>query len=187
MQRMDFCAEKFWRCLQRTAEASGLLFKQLQQSLEPEAHVRQLLAGFAPGALERYLANISTFLDFQLSEGNGAADVSPALILMADYFYSAQCSASQDRGLHRASALMCIKSFRWWAKRADWRDLHMALQSTLVSEYAETTRSKDKKESYPIPLAVLAAWERMVCTAQYPIATTLPRHRCCAVHGFSIG
>ena len=163
MQRMDFCAERFWKCLQRTAEASWL-FQHLQQSLEPEAHVRQFLAGFAPGTLERYLANISTFLDFQLSEGNGTADVS--LALMADCFYSAQRSAAQDRGLHRTSPLMCIKSLRWWAKHADWRDLHTALQSTLVSAYAKTTRSKDKKESYPIPLAVLAAWERMVCTAQ---------------------
>ena len=77
---------------------------------------------------------------------------------MADYLYAAQRSAAQD-----TSPPMCIKSLRLWAKHSDWRDLQDALQSTLVSAYVKMTRVKDKKESFPIPMAVLAAWERMVC------------------------
>ena len=158
---MDLCIERFWKCLHRIGDAS-MLYCQLSNSLEPDAHVSQLLAGFAPGTLERYLANISLFLDFQLSE-NGTAEISPSLL--ADYLYSAaQRSVAQDRGLHRTSPLMCVKSLCWWAKHAAWQALASALQSTLVSAYAKHTNIKDKKESVPIPLAAIAAWERAVCS-----------------------
>ena len=163
-QRIGLCTENFWKCLHRTADAS-MLYCQLSKSLEQDAHVSQLLAGWQDlhqGKLERYLPNISLFLDFQLSEGNSTAEVSPGLL--ADYLYSAQRSVAQDRGLHRTSPLMCVKSLRWWAKHASWPALTTALQSTLVSAYAKQTNIKDKREAVPIPLAAIAAWERAVCS-----------------------
>ena len=38
------------------------------------------------------------------------------------------------------------------------------MQSPLVSAYSRSAAIRDKREAVPIPLAVLAAWERMVCT-----------------------
>ena len=159
-QRMAECAIRFGNCLHRTADASTLHL-QLQRSAAPEAHVQQILANFSPGTLETYLSCIASFLDLHLSEGDIHSEVSPALL--ADYLHAAQRSVVQDRGVHRTLPVMCIKALRRWAKHCSWQKLSEAMQSPLVSAYSRSTAIRDKREAVPIPLAVLAAWERMVC------------------------
>ena len=159
-QRMAECAIRFRSCLRRTADASTLHL-QLQRSAAPEAHVQQILANFSPGTLERYLSCTASFLDLHLSEGGIHSEVSPALL--ADYLHAAQRSVVQECGVHRTSPVMCIKALRWWAKHCSWQELSEAMQSPLVSAYSRSAAIRDKREAVPIPLAVLAAWERMVC------------------------
>ena len=160
-QRMEACTSRFWQCLQRTA-SSSILYHELQRSEAPNAHVSQLLAGFAPGTLERYLSCIASFLDLHLSEGLSSQEISPAL--MADYLYAAQRSMTHDRGMHRTSPTMCIKALRWWAKHCSWQELAEVLQTSLVAAYSRRTAIQDKRESVPVPMAVLASWERTVCS-----------------------
>ena len=54
---MDECKYKFMRLLTGFGNVCTLP-QDLQQSTEPRAHVRQMLANFAPVTLERYLGCI---------------------------------------------------------------------------------------------------------------------------------
>ena len=82
---------------------------------------------------------------------------------MADYMLATQRSATQDRAVHRTSPLTALKALRWLSRIAEWQDLGTALNAPVVSSYAHATISKDRRESYPIPLAVIVGFERAVC------------------------
>ena len=120
-----------------------------------------MLAAFAPATLERYLACTDSFIAFHQADGSCTAHVSPAVL--ADYLSASQSSLTQDRGLHGTSPITAIKALRWWSKQCMWSELWDAMQSSLVRAYSKNIAIKDVKESLPIPMAVVVAWERAVC------------------------
>ena len=82
---------------------------------------------------------------------------------MADYMLATQRSATQHRAVHRTSPLTALKALRWLSKISEWQELCIALRAPVVSSYAQATISKDRRESYPIPLSVIVGFERAVC------------------------
>ena len=50
-----------------------------------------------------------------------------------------------------------------FAKLAEWQELAECTASPLVASYGHSATCKDKRESYPVPLALVVAFERCVC------------------------
>ena len=92
---------------------------------------------------------------------------------MADYLLAAQRSATQDRAVHRTSPITAVKSLRWLAKTVQWQELSMALSAPIVASYAHLTKSVDRRESYPLPMALVAGFEKAVCSSDTSNALAL--------------
>ena len=138
------------------------LCQTLQSSKAPEEHARRMLTRFSPSTLEKYLSCIATFLDFRQSDEDlTQGDLTVQGI--ADYLLSCQRSAVQDRAPHRVSPLTSLKALRWFAKLTEWQELAECTASPLVASYGHSTTCKDKRESYPVPLALVVAFEQCVC------------------------
>ena len=159
-QRMQDCESKFLRLLSKLGEATAL-YRELQQASQAQDHLQQMLANFAPATLERYLSCAESFVAFHLADGSCSSQVSPAIL--ADYLYASQSSLKQDRGMHRTSPITAIKALRWWSKQCMLSELWDAMQSSIVRAENKSTTIKDVRESIPIPMALIAAWERAVC------------------------
>ena len=82
---------------------------------------------------------------------------------IADYMLCSQRSAVQDRAPHRISPLTSLKALRWFAKIVEWQELSDCMATPIISSYGHSTVCKDKRESYPVPLALVVAFERCVC------------------------
>ena len=161
--RMGRCLQKFMQCIHTLGDHS-ILFQTLQSSKAPEEHARRMLTRFSPSTLEKYLSCIATFLDFRQSDEDlTQGDLTVQGI--ADHLLSCQRSAVQDRAPHRVSPLTSLKALRWFAKLTEWQELAECTASPLVASYGHSTTCKDKRESYPVPLALVVAFERCVCDA----------------------
>ena len=159
--RMGRCLHKFMQCIHTLGDHS-VLFQTLQGSKAPEEHARRMLTRFSPSTLEKYLSCIATFLDFRQSDEDlTQGDLTVQGI--ADYLLSCQRSAVQDRAPHRVSPLTSLKALRWFAKLTEWQELAECTASPLVASYGHSTTCKDKRESYPVPLALVVSFERCVC------------------------
>ena len=157
---MGRCLQKFMRCI-HTLEDHSVLFQTLQGSKAPEKHARRMLARFSPSTLEKYLSCIATFLDFRQSyEDLTQGDLTVQGIASS---VSCQRSAVQDRAPHRVSPLTSLKALRWFAKLTEWQELAECTASPLVASYGHSATCKDKRESYPVPLTLVVAFERCVC------------------------
>ena len=159
--RMGRCLQKFMHCIHTLGDHS-VLFQTLQGSKAPEEHARRMLSRFSPSTLEKYLPCIATFLDFRQSD----ADLTQGDLTVqgiADYLLSCQRSAVQDRAPHRVSPLTSLKALRWFARLAEWQELAECTASPIVASYGHSTTCKDKREYYPVPLALVVAFERCVC------------------------
>ena len=144
---MDDCERKFMQLLSGFGDICTL-FKDLQQTSEPLAHVRQMLANFAPATLERYLACVESFLALHSSDGSCTAQVSSAVL--ADYMFASQSPLKQHKEKHRTTPITAIKALRWYSKQC-------------IRAYSKCTAIKDVRESIPMPMALTAAWEQAVC------------------------
>ena len=159
--RMGRCLQKFMQCIHTLGDRS-VLFQTLQNSNAPEEHARRMLTRFSPATLEKYLSCIATFLDFRQSDEDlTQGDLTVQGI--ADYLLSCQRSAVQDRAPHRVSPRTSLKALRWFAKLTEWQELSECTASPLVASYGHSTTCKDKRESYPVPLALVVSFERCVC------------------------
>ena len=132
----------------------------------------QLLARFSPATLERYLQCMETFLEMwgsqsQLNHGT----IEKASI--ADYLLAAQRSATQDRATHRTSPLTALTALRWFSKITEWADLELCLAAPLIASYARGTTCRDRREAFPIPMAVVAGFEKAVCDSSTPDSIAL--------------
>ena len=59
--------------------------------------------------------------------------------------------------------MTALKALRWFAKLAEWQELGDCTASPVVALYGHSGTCKDKRESYPLPLAIVVAFERCVC------------------------
>ena len=97
----------------------------------------------------------------------------PCISLVVDFLYACSSSSDQDRAVHRTSASSAVKSLRWLAKHIQWAALQACVHNSLVSSYCKQIASFDKREVTPIPAALVAAWERILCAPHTPLTTKL--------------
>ena len=103
---------------------------------------------------------------------------------IADYMLCAQRSAIQDRAPHRTSPLTSLKALRWCARLIEWQELGDCMATPIISSYGHSTACKDKRESYPVLLAIVVAFERCVCDSNTPPCMALfLRATLLCVHG----
>ena len=155
---MRRCIDKFMHCIEIIGDTSALHLV-LKGSKAPQEHVARTLSRFSPSTLEKYLACVATFLDFRQSDielTQGELTVQS----LADYLLPSQRSAVQDRAPHNISPMTALKALRWFAKLAEWQELEECTASPVVASYGHSGACKDKRESYPLPLALVVAFER---------------------------
>ena len=92
---------------------------------------------------------------------------------MADYMLACSASKEEDREVHMMSPVSSIKALRWIAKTLQWQALSEALSCPVISAYGKQSREYDRREATPIPMALLACWERTICSAEAPLTTKL--------------
>ena len=151
-------------------------FLQLSASANFASHLRRLVAPFAVSTLQRYLRASHVFVDFlaMTASQSGKPCLSNIKIsMMADYMLACSASKKEDREVHMMSPVSSIKALRWIAKTLQWQALSEALSSPVISAYGKQSREYDRKESTPIPMALLACWERTICSAEVPLTTKL--------------
>ena len=147
------------------------LFAILSASGHAQHHLKQLLAPFAASTLYRYIANCTAFADFVQAAHAPMQQLPVSLVV--DFLYACTSSADQDRAVHRTSASSAVKSLRWLAKHIQWAALQACVRNSLVASYCKQIASFDKREATPIPAALVAAWERTLCTPHAPLTTKL--------------
>ncbi|CAE7281083.1 unnamed protein product, partial [Symbiodinium microadriaticum] len=151
-------------------------FLQLSASANFASHLRRLVAPFAVSTLQRYLRASHVIVDFisTTSSQSGKPCLSNIKVsLMADYMLACSASKEEDREVHMMSPASSIKALRWVAKTLQWQALSDALSSPVISAYGKQSREYDRKEATPIPMALLAGWERTICSAEAPLTTKL--------------
>ena len=147
------------------------LFAILSASGHAPHHLKQLLAPFAASTLYRYISNCTAFADFVQAAHAPMHQLPVSLVV--DFLYACSSSADQDRAVHRTSASSAVKSLRWLAKHIQWAALQACVHNSLVSSYCKQIASFDKREATPIPAALIAAWERILCAVHTPLTTKL--------------
>ena len=147
------------------------LFAILSASGHAQHHLKQLLAPFAASTLYRYIANCTAFADFVQAAHAPMQQLPVSLVV--DFLYACASSADQDQAVHRTSASSAVKSLRWLAKHIQWAALQACVRNSLVASYCKQIASFDKREATPIPAALVAAWERTLCTPHAPLTTKL--------------
>ncbi|CAE7837445.1 unnamed protein product, partial [Symbiodinium necroappetens] len=151
-------------------------FLQLSASANFASHLRRLVAPFAVSTLQRYLRASHVFVDFisTTSSQSGKPCLSNIQVsLMADYMLACSASKEEDREVHMMSPVSSIKALRWVAKTLQWQALSEAMSSPVISAYGRQSREYDRKEATAIPMALLACWERTICSAEAPLTTKL--------------
>ena len=147
------------------------LFAILSASGHASHHLKQLLAPFAASTLYRYIANCTAFADFVQAAHAPMQQLPVSLVV--DFLYACSSSSDQDRAVHRTSASSAVKSLRWLAKHIQWAALQARVRNSLVSSYCKQIASFDKREATPVPAALVAAWERILCAPHTPLTTKL--------------
>ena len=61
-----------------------------------------------------------------------------------------------------------LKSLRWFSKITEWADLELCLAAPLIASYASGAACRDRREAFPIPMAVVAGFEKAVCDSSAP-------------------
>ena len=151
-------------------------FIQLSTSANFASHLRRLVAPFAVSTLQRYLRASHVFVDFLATTASQSGKPCLSNIkvsLMADYMLACSASKEEDREVHMMSPVSSIKALRWIAKTLQWQALSEALSCPVISAYGKQSREYDRREATPIPMALLACWERTICSAEAPLTTKL--------------
>ena len=147
------------------------LHAQLASSRHFAEHLSRLLAPFSVGTLRQYLNACLNFTNFWAMRKSAGLPLDVSFV--ADFLLAALASKEEDRDVHKGSPIMCIKALRWLSEIIAWHDLQQVLGSSVVLAYGKQVVPKDKKEATPIPMALLAAWERAVCSPNTRLSTRL--------------
>ena len=169
-KRRSACEALFVTLLQACASAS-LLWMGIKDSPSRTQHLHQLLLALAHTTLTKYLKAVANFLDWLQSFACSLADI--AWPCLADFLYAASRSSSEDRACHRLPPLTAIKSLRWFARVAQVPALQEAMHAPLVASYATSGEARDRREAFPLPMALVCEWERKITRHDCPLPLRL--------------
>ena len=79
--------------------------------------------------------------------------------------HACDTSKTEDCTSVRISPKPMLKALSWLARIGQIHSLIAPLTNPLVRAFASPQQNRERKEALPLPLAVLAAWEQKVCSA----------------------
>ena len=156
----QFIMDKWLQLLTLLGSTSNVWVK-LQDSQHQQEHMGRIIDGFAPNTVLKYISACINFLQVCFDMHIDFCQLSD--VGLSDLLLTIHLAKSSD-----ASGISCsstIKALRWLHRVAEVQCLACAY-SSMVSSFMGSKIPKDKKEAPPLPLYVVAQWERRMLQSQ---------------------
>ena len=170
-ERREQCLNK-WSVMVRTMGPASGLYASTASSSFGDTHVRQVICRLAPATLEAYFEVWALWSGW--ASLNRICPCKPTQHALLDFFMHCSSGALRRRrklSKSRVPASRFVSGLRFVARKAQLHDLLAALSSPCVDAYGSATSEADRREATPLPLAVVASWERELMSSQ----TKLPQ------------
>ena len=95
------------------------------------------------------------------------------LAKLVDFLLSCSAGQREDRTANICGPRPMLKALSWLQKHAQIHTLAPMIQNPLILAFHATEGPVDRREAIPVPLAVIASWERCVCHDSAPDALRL--------------
>ena len=95
------------------------------------------------------------------------------LAKLVDFLFSCSAGQREDRTANICGPRPMLKALSWLQRHAQIPALAPIIQNPLVLAFHASEGPVDRREAIPIPLAVIASWERCVCHDSAPDALRL--------------
>ena len=164
MTRKEACISAWQEILQTLGSASSL-HSSITNSKYPDALLRKSLDKFTAGTLERYIASTRQFLDFLGLSSRTIASLDVAFL--ADFLHACENSLEEDREVCKIGPRPILKALSWLSRIAEVPALQPIMQASLIRAFL-TQPTTDRKEALPLPMAVVVAWEKYICSPHCP-------------------
>ena len=152
-----------WMQLLAGVQSVSNLWISISTSPNRDLHAARILDGIAPSTALKYISSCVTFLKTLHSLRVSFDDLTDTVL--ADVLITMSLAkSSSSAGGSRAST---IKALKWLFRAADIPALS-AVQSALIHSFLTSRIPKDRREAPPLPLWVLAQWERRVLMSSCP-------------------
>jgi hypothetical protein len=157
--RLEKCIRKWLHVAHDDLQEHSQLLQQVSDARHPEAHARQAVAGFPSSTLARHLGAWEQWSSWRAGAG-----------INAGVLYELTMGSARDRGRNRRkSVLSAITGMRFAARCARAHSLLQSLESLCAQGYLDgSALTCDRRESLPLPLAVIATLERQVASRNCP-------------------
>ena len=120
------------------------------------------LRAYTPSTIAQYFRCIRAFLAFIGALGFGMENL--LLVHLVDLLHACENSKLEDRSSVRIAPRPMLKALSWLARIGQIESLASLLSNPLAN-FASPQHPQERKEALPLPLAILASWERKVCAA----------------------
>ena len=151
-QRVKCIAD--WKDLLEQEGACSAMCVTAITSKSPEAAYEASLRDFTPPTLAQYFRCVRVFLAFARALDVLVGDLQ--LVRIVNLMHACDTSHTEDRTSVRISPKPMLKALSWLARVGQ-------IHSLIAPPSPQQNR--ERKEALPLPLAVLAAWEQKVCSA----------------------
>ena len=159
-QRVKCIAD--WKDLLEQVGTCSAMYVTAITSKSPEAAYEAFLRDFTPSTLAQYFRCIRVFLAFARALDVSVGDLQ--LVHIVDLMHACDTSHTEDRTSVRISPKPMLKALSWLARIGQIHSLIAPLANQLVRA-SSPQQNRERKEALPLPLAVFAAWEQKVCSA----------------------
>ena len=156
------CCERWGQILPRLGQHSHLAMA-FAKSERPEHFLSPSLRKFTPSTLQTYIRHIATGGDLE----------SMTLAKLVDFLFSCSAGQREDRTANICGPRPMLKARSWVQRHAQIPALAPIIQNLLVLAFHASEGPVDRREAIPIPLTVIASWERCVCHDSAPDALRL--------------
>ena len=152
-----------WMQLLAGVQSVSNLWISISTSPNRDLHAARILDGIAPSTALKYISSCVTFLKTLHSLRVSFDDLTDTVL--ADVLIT--MSLAKSSSCAGGSCASTIKALKWLFRVADIPALS-AVQSALIHSFLTSRIPKDRREAPPLPLWVLAQWERRVLMSSCP-------------------
>ena len=152
-----------WQDLLAQIGSCSITFVAAAASQDPYAAFAASLRAYTPSTIAQYFRCIRAFL--ALIRALGFSIQNLLLVHLVDLLHACENSKLEDRSSVRIAPRPMLKALSWLARINQIESLASLLSNPLAKAFASPQRPQERKEALPLPLAILASWERKVCAA----------------------
>ena len=134
-----------------------LTFVAAAASQDPYAAFEASLRAYTPSTIAQYFRCVRAFLTFIVGD--------LLLVHLVDLLRACESSKLEDRSSVRVAPRPMLKALSWLARIGQIESLASLHSNPLARAFASPQQPQERKEALPLPLAILASWERKVCAA----------------------